>query len=128
MNDILGWYGYESVDRTRSSETSSSSTIKLSSKGGNDSSATKSKIRRHLNVVQHNNNNNNETTNDTTEKETQEIVRKSALNNPNGINLHGESSTSEKDSSRESSKSPLLMKMLDKQQGTYVSCAECIFL
>ncbi|XP_058826679.1 sine oculis-binding protein homolog [Topomyia yanbarensis] len=36
----------------------------------------------------------------------------------NGVNLHhhGESSTSEKDSSRESSKSPMLVKMLDKQE------------
>ncbi|XP_055531580.1 sine oculis-binding protein homolog B [Wyeomyia smithii] len=39
-------------------------------------------------------------------------------NTRNGVNLHhhGESSTSEKDSSRESSKSPMLVKMLDKQE------------
>ncbi|XP_053685583.1 sine oculis-binding protein homolog [Sabethes cyaneus] len=39
-------------------------------------------------------------------------------NTRNGVNLHhhGESSTSEKDSSRESSKSPLLVKMLDKPE------------
>uniref|UniRef100_A0A182QMJ5 Sine oculis-binding protein n=1 Tax=Anopheles farauti TaxID=69004 RepID=A0A182QMJ5_9DIPT len=60
----------------------------------------------------------------------------------NGIGLHhqshqphhhasvpaggGESSTSEKDSSRESSKSPMLMKMLDKQEQTCQWCRKVI--
>ncbi|XP_050081429.1 sine oculis-binding protein homolog A [Anopheles maculipalpis] len=60
----------------------------------------------------------------------------------NGIGLHhqahqhhhhasvsaggGESSTSEKDSSRESSKSPMLMKMLDKQEPTCQWCRKVI--
>ncbi|XP_062561906.1 sine oculis-binding protein homolog isoform X2 [Armigeres subalbatus] len=45
-------------------------------------------------------------------------------NTRNGVNLHhhGESSTSEKDSSRESSKSPMLVKMLDKQEPTCQWC------
>jgi hypothetical protein len=133
MNDILSWYGYENVDK---SDTSSSSTIKFAKSNDDGCKRTKGRRQHHngaeisifLKKADHAGNN-HATDNDSVQSvkdgvaaaaasETPKLTRKSS--NPSSITLHGESSTSEKDSSRESSKSPLLMKMLDKQQGLFL--------
>ncbi|XP_053679657.1 sine oculis-binding protein homolog B [Anopheles nili] len=183
MNDILGWYGYDSVDRLELATNSLASTSATLDEDGrlrpdsdiiSKTKASNSTSSKHFHARQHSPTgghfhvrhqddpanplpstsagcdrrsathgrpgapvtppatNTGPLTTTTTPSPTSTIRNGIVLHHQahhhhgGGVTGAGESSTSEKDSSRESSKSPMLMKMLDKQEQTCQWCRKVI--
>lgn len=100
MNELLGWYGYGSVDRNELSAKTTSASSQQSS-------------------VSNNTDNNNRNNNNSKNNNTINLSRKSSPSTTSRLSMgiRGPSSTPERNSSPESSKSPTLKQMIDKQQG-----------
>ncbi|XP_058055372.1 sine oculis-binding protein homolog A [Anopheles bellator] len=126
MNDILGWYGYDSVDRL---ELPAANSLASSSRAHDEEPPPTTTTRLHANSEA-------PITTITSpgspsSKPSATAKAKSHQQQQQQLQLqaqvaHGESSTSEKDSSRESSKSPMMMKILDKPEQICQWCRKVI--
>ncbi|XP_052873139.1 sine oculis-binding protein homolog B [Anopheles cruzii] len=126
MNDILGWYGYDSVDRLELPANSLAS----SSRGTHDEEPPTPRLHANSDALSTTMTSPGSPSSKPHATDGSNLLAKAKHQQQQQVQAqvaHGESSTSEKDSSRESSKSPMMMmKILDKPEQICQWCRKVI--